>query len=185
MSKIQTDSDKKQKGHLSRDLKYLKMPLLFCFTVLFLNLLSYVSYQQGYHSFLQMLTAQAATGVINLFGIAATRENTFIHLTNAVWVVNSSCTAITVMIIFAAFIAVYKASFKAKGIGLLLGLPVIFTANIARLLLMAVIDKYKPAYSAYFHDYLWQVAFIIMIVFMWIVWTEMVMKHEVKADIPG
>ncbi len=35
-----------------------------------------------------------------------------------------------------------------------------------------------------YRDYLWQVAFIIMIVFMWILWTEVVIKHEVKTDIP-
>jgi archaeosortase B (VPXXXP-CTERM-specific) len=183
MSEIQDDSNKKQKGHLWGDLKYLKMPLLFCLTVVLLNLLSFLAYQKGYLSFIEVLTAQTITGTIHLFGMPAIRENTVIHLTNALWVVNTECTAITIMIIFSSFIAVYKASLKAKGIGLLFGLPIIFATNITRLLLMAFIDRYKPEYSTLFHDYLWQVAFIIMVVFLWILWLDKVVKRETKTAV--
>jgi archaeosortase B (VPXXXP-CTERM-specific) len=185
MSELSAAPNKKQKGHLFGDMKSLKMPLLFCLTVVILNLLSYFSYQKGYLSFFEILTAQATTGAIHLFGMAATREKTIIRITNAVWQVNTECTAITIMIIYSSFVAVYKTSLKSKGIGLLVGLPLIFAANITRLLLMAFIDKYKPAYSTYFHDYLWQVAFIIMVVFMWIVWIEKVAKRETKTPISG
>ena len=183
MPKIQTDSNKKQKGHLLGDLTYLKMPLLYCFTVILLNLLSFFAYQKGYLYFIELFTAQTTTGVIHLFGMPAIRDNTIIRLTNALWVVNTECTAITIMIIFSSFIAVYKASLKAKGIGLLFGLLIIFAANITRLLLMAFIDRYKPEYSTLFHDYLWQVAFIIMVIFLWILWLDKVVKRETKTAV--
>jgi archaeosortase B (VPXXXP-CTERM-specific) len=185
MSQGTTDSQKERKGHRFRDLKHLRMPLLFFFTVILLNLVSYVTYQKGYLSFIDTFTAQATTGVIHLFGMPAIRENTVIRLTNALWVVNTECTAVTIMIIFSSFIAVYKASFKAKGIGLLFGLSIIFAANITRLLLMAFIDRYKPEFSTLFHDYLWQVAFIIMVVFLWILWLDKVVKRETKTAISG
>jgi archaeosortase B (VPXXXP-CTERM-specific) len=174
---------KKQKGRLFRDLKNLKMPLLFCFVVVVLNLLSLYAAKRGYLSLFEILTAQVTTEFIHVFGIEAIRDNTIIRLTNAVWKVNTECTAITIMIIFASFVIVYQTSLKAKSIGLLAGLPFIFAANITRLLIMAFIDKSAPAYSRYFHDYLWQVAFIIMVVFMWIVWTEKVVKRETKTAV--
>jgi archaeosortase B (VPXXXP-CTERM-specific) len=185
MSEIQADPNKKQKGHLSRDLTYLKMPLLFCLIVVLLNILSFFAYQRGYLASIELLTAQTTMGVIHLFGMSAVRDNNIIRLTNALWIVNTECTAITIMIIYSAFIAVYKASLKAKGIGLLFGLLIIFTANITRLLLMAFIDRYKPEYSTLFHDYLWQVAFIIMVIFLWILWLDKVVKRETKTVVSG
>ena len=181
MSGIRGGSSKK--GHRFIGLKRLKMPLLFCFFVVLLNLASVYAAEKGLLNFFELFTAQATTGLIHLFGIAAARDNTVIRLANDVWVVNTECTAIMIMIIFASFIAVYQSSFKAKSIGLLVGLPVIFIANITRLLIMAFIDKLAPSYSHYFHDYLWQVAFILMVVVMWVVWTEKVVHGERKDPV--
>jgi archaeosortase B (VPXXXP-CTERM-specific) len=174
---------KNQKGHTARDLTFLKMPLLFFFSVILLNLASLYAAEKGYLYFFELFTAQATTGLIHLFGIEATRNNTIIHLTNDVWKVNTECTAITIMIIFASFVMVYQTSFKAKSIGLFAGLSFIFAANLTRLLIMALIDKAIPAYSHYFHDYLWQVAFIIMVVFLWVLWMEKVVRRERKTAI--
>jgi archaeosortase B (VPXXXP-CTERM-specific) len=176
--KVKTDLKKKQKGQTLRDLKYLKMPLLFFVSVILINLASLYAAEKGYLYFFELFTAQATTGLIHLCGIEATRNNTIIHLANDVWRVNTECTAITIMILFASFVVVYQTSLKAKGIGLLAGITFIFTANILRLLVMAFMDKYAPAYSHYFHDYLWQVAFIIMVVVLWFVWTEKVVRRE-------
>jgi archaeosortase B (VPXXXP-CTERM-specific) len=186
MTKKKSNPKKKsmrQRGHVDRDLNYLKIPLLFCLVAALSNLLFYLIYKRENFSFFEVFTAQATTAVIHLFGMPAVRDNTIIRLTNAEWAVNTECTAITIMIIFTSFIVVYPASFKAKSVGTFLGLPVIFTANIMRLLLMAVVDKYNPRYATMFHDYIWQVAFIIMVVLMWMVWMDKVAKDEAKTVI--
>jgi archaeosortase B (VPXXXP-CTERM-specific) len=182
MSKVNADLKKNQKGHNLRDLKYLKMPLLFSVSVVSLNIASLYAAEKGYLYVLELVTAQTTTGLVHLFGVEAVR-NKMIHLTHDSWIVNTECTAITIMIIFASFVTVYQTSLKAKGIGLLLGLPVIFIANIMRLLIMAFIDKFSPAYSNYFHDYLWQVAFIIMVIALWLVWIEKVVRRERKVAV--
>jgi exosortase/archaeosortase family protein len=186
MSKNKIVSAKKQKGHLFRDMKSLKMPLLFCLVAVVLNLLFYIANlvnQEESCFSIELFTAKATAGAIHLFGIPVVREDIVLRLTNAVWVVNTECTAVMIMIVFTSFIVVYPASVKAKGIGLLLGVPVIFTANIMRLLLMAIIDRYKPSFSTFFHDYLWQVVFIIMVVFLWMLWMDKVVKREAKPVI--
>jgi archaeosortase B (VPXXXP-CTERM-specific) len=183
ISTVKADHKKKQKGHTMRDLKYLKMPLLFCLSVVLLNLVSLYAAEKAYLYFWELFTAQTTTGLVYLFGIEAVQDNTIIHLANDVWKVNTECTAITIMIVFTSFVAVYDTSLKAKSIGLLAGLPFIFAANLTRLLIMAFIDKFIPAYSQYFHDYLWQVAFIIMVVVMWLVWLEKVVRRERQSAI--
>ena len=87
------------------------------------------------------------------------------------------------MIIFASFVLAYPTSMRARGIALAAGIPFIFGANVVRLLIMAWIDNLKPEYSAYFHDYLWQVVFIMMVVFLWIVWIDKMVHREAKAAV--
>jgi len=43
---------------------------------------------------------------------------------------------------------------------------------------MAWIDYLNPQYSEFFHNYMWQVVFIVMVVFMWLVWIDKVVDSE-------
>lgn len=182
MEKTKADTKNKQWGHTLK-WQYLKVPLLFCFLVTVLIFLSLIVAQKGYMFFFEVFNSKVATGLIHLSGIEAKTDDNIIYLGNAVWKIDTECTALTIMIIFASFVMVYPAALKPKGMAVLTGIPFIFGANMARLLIMAWIDKLKPEYSNYFHDYLWQVVFIIMIVFMWIIWIEMVVNRERKVTV--
>jgi len=185
MAKTKADLKKKQEGHASKDREYLKAAFLFCFLAIFLNFILLVISRRGYLFFFEIFTTKVAAALIQLSGIEASMEGNIIHLTNAVWMINTECTALTIMIIFASFVIAYPASLIAIDLGLLVGIPTIFGANILRFLIMAWIDKLKPEHSEYFHDYIWQVVFIIMVAFMWIVWIERVVNRETKASVSG
>jgi exosortase/archaeosortase family protein len=90
------------------------------------------------------------------------RDRFTIHLIHSTWEVTTECTALFIMAIFSAFIFVYPSSLKKKGIALLAGIPFIFGANIIRLYIMAWIDDLAPQYSQVFHNYMWQVVFIVI-----------------------
>ncbi len=171
-----------QKGAASKYILYKRAALFFCLVVS-LNVVSYLMSEHGYLHPLVMLTTNAATLLIHLSGLQARTEGDMIYLANVVLIMNVECTAIMVMLIFTSFILAYPASPKARIIGLLTGIPIIFCANQVRVLMMAWIDKLKPAYSDYFHDYMWQVVFIIMVVFMWIVWIDKVVNRETKTAV--
>ncbi|MBI4685332.1 MAG: archaeosortase/exosortase family protein [Nitrospirae bacterium] len=171
----------KKRGY---SLKNLRVPLIFCAIVILLNLLSLYAAEKGYLYFFELFNAKTITWLIHFFGIEAQMNNTIIYLANNTWKINTECTAITIMIVFASFVLIYPASIKTRAVGLLSGIPFIFAANMLRLLFMAFIDKFKPAYSVYFHDYLWQVAFIIMVIFMWLIWIEKVANRESKTAVP-
>ncbi len=171
-----------QKGAASKHILY-KRAALFFFLVVTLNVVSFLMSEHGYLHSLVMLTTNAATLLIHLSGLQARTVGNMIYLANVVLIMNVECTAIMIMLIFTSFILVYPASIKAKTIGLLTGVPFIFLANQARVLMMAWIDKLKPAYSDYSHDYMWQVVFIIMVIFMWIVWIDKVVTCEAKTAV--
>jgi archaeosortase B (VPXXXP-CTERM-specific) len=163
--------------------KYLKTTILFCFTVSLLNVLALFACQKGYLLFFQQFTAHTVTNFIQFFGLPATQSNTVIYLKNTVWVVNMECTALVIMIIFSCLIAFYQTSLKSKIIGILVGLPIIFAANMIRLLFMAFINEYRPIYLSYFRDSVWQVALIVVSVFIWMVWIETVAKRETQTAV--
>jgi archaeosortase B (VPXXXP-CTERM-specific) len=179
------DSNNKQKGAVAGKAQFLKTALLFCSVVIFLDLLVWYLGRKEYLAFLDIFTSYVITGLIHLSGLQATVDSNTIYLTNSVWLVTTECTAIFIMLIFTSFILVYPSSLKAKGLALVTGIPFIFGANIMRLFMMAWIDKLRPQYTDYFHQYVWQVVFIVMVVFMWLIWIDKVVNREGKASLPS
>jgi len=165
---------------MSEYIKYLKSTIWCCSSVVLLSIVTLIACQKGYLSFIEQFTAQTVTDVIHLFGLPAVRNNTVINLKNAVLVVNTECTSIFIMITFSCLVAFYQTSKKSKIIGILVGLPIIFAANILRFVIMAFVDQYKPVYLAYFYNY-WQFAFVAMALIMWIVWIVTVANRETKT----
>ncbi len=157
--------------------------LVFGLTAIILNVLVAYLMGNGHLAFIPDLTARAITALVQASGLHAVREGLVIHLTNSTWEVAIECTAVFIMLIYASFVLVYPASVRAKLAALLAGIPFIFCANILRLYAMAWIDYLMPGYSAAFHSYVWQVAFILMVVMMWLGWIAHLGDDESKAPL--
>jgi len=166
-----------------RNKQFLKVGVLFCSMVVFLDLLVWYLGRKEYLAFLDIFTSYVIANLIQMSGLHAIRESNTIYLANSTWIVATECTAIFIMLIFSSFVLVYPATVKSKGIALLAGIPFIFAANILRLYCMAWIDYLKPQYSEFFHNYMWQVVFIAMVVFMWMVWLDKVVTRESKISV--
>ena len=166
-----------------KDKQFLKVGFLFCSIVI----LSYVLfwYFRNDFAFLDLFTSYVVTTLIQLSGLQAIRDRFTIYLAHSTWEVTTECTGLYIMMIFSAFVFVYPSSFKGKGIALLAGIPFIFGANIMRLYIMAWIDYLKPQYTVFFHDYIWQGVFIMMVVYMWLVWIVKVVDRETNKSIPS
>jgi exosortase/archaeosortase family protein len=175
----------KQERASSKNKQYLKVAFFFCFAVIILDLIVWYLGRKEYLAFLDIFTSQVLTKLIRISGLQVTMDSNTIYLAHSVWIVTTECTGIFLMLIFASFIVVYPSSIKAKGLALLTGIPFIFGANILRLFIMAWIDNIKPQYTEFFHNYMWQVLFIVMVVFMWIVWIDKVVNRENKTSVPS
>lgn len=150
--------------------------VLFCTLVILLDMAVWYLGRMEYLAFIDIFTSYIITWLIHLSGLPALRDSNTIYLTNAVWVVTTECTALFIMIIFSSFVLVFPSSLKSKIVALVSGIPFIFGANILRLYAMAWIDYLKPQFSEYFHNYVWQVFFILMVIVMWLFWIDKVVK---------
>ena len=131
----------------------------------------------------QKFMVKIVGSLISASGLEVVQNGVYITLKNDQWVMTPECTALSAMIVFVAFVIVYPASMKSKGIAVAAGIPFIIIANILRLFTLAWATELFSKYAHLAHDYVWQVAFLILIAVMWLVWIEMVVKRESKAAI--
>ena len=131
----------------------------------------------------QKFMAKIVGSLISASGLQVVQTGVSITLENDQWIMTPECTALSAMIVFVAFVLVYPSSLKSKGIAVLTGIPFLIIANTLRLFSLAWATELFAKYAHLAHDYVWQVAFLILIAVMWLVWIEMVVKHESKAAV--
>lgn len=166
-----------------KDRRFLRMVLSFFSLVILADCVVWYLGRKEYLAFIDIYTSLILTYLIQLSGLPVRMVSNTLYLTNTTWIVTTECTAIYIMLIFTSFILVYPTSRKLKGLALLTGIPMIFAANISRLFVMAWINKIKPQYTDYFHNYVWQIVFIVMVVFMWLLWIEKMVNREAKTPV--
>ena len=131
----------------------------------------------------QKFMVKIVGGLITASGQEVVQDGVHIILKNDQWIMTPECTALSAMIVFVAFVLVYPSSIKSKGIAVLTGIPFLIIANTLRLFSLAWATELFAKYAHLTHDYVWQVAFLILIAVMWLVWIEMVVKRENKAAV--
>lgn len=123
--------------------------------------------------------------MLTIFGVVNSVHGNQINLKSNLLIVTQECTAINVLILFTSFVLAYSSTMRAKLIGLIVGIPFIFVVNIARILALGLISEYFSHRSMeLFHDYIWQMAFLFLVVTMWFVWIEMVVMREKTPAVP-
>jgi exosortase H (IPTLxxWG-CTERM-specific) len=84
----------------------------------------------------------------------------------------SECSGVYVAILFSAGVLAFPAPWRARLLGLAVGLPIIFVINVLRLATLGAIIAHKQAWLPLFHEYLWQVFFILVVAALYLVWIE-------------
>jgi archaeosortase B (VPXXXP-CTERM-specific) len=180
----QKPKDKKeQRERRPLDRRFLRMVVSFFSLVILADIVVWYLGRKEYLAFLDIYTSLVLTYLIQLSGLPVRMVSNTLYLTNSTWIVTTECTAIYILLIFTSFILVYPASWKQKGLALVTGIPIIFAANISRLFIMAWIDQARPQYTDYFHNYVWQIVFIVMVVFMWLLWIDKMVNREPKTPV--
>ncbi len=86
--------------------------------------------------------------------------------------VNHECTGIFVFVLFASFVLAYPTGWRARFLGLVAGLPLLFAINVFRLATLARIVEVYPGAFFYFHEYVWQGFFMVIVLVGAITWAE-------------
>lgn len=121
---------------------------------------------------LQRLIAFLGGTLAGWIGGTATVIGDNIMVTTLTLNVNHECTGIFVLMLFASFVLAYPTSWRSRMLGLGLGLPLLFAINVLRLATLARIVEVYPGAFFYFHEYVWQGIFMVIVLVGAIAWAE-------------
>lgn len=97
--------------------------------------------------------------------------------------INEGCNAVSIMIIFVAFIIAFSTTWKQTLLYILGGLVLIQIMNVARIALLNYIFVYHHEYGDMAHDYLFPAIIYGTIVLLWIIWVKFfALKTQKKSD---
>lgn len=117
-------------------------------------------------------------GLLRLAGIPAFRSGTTLSVGNSGLDVISECSGVHIAILFTAGVLAFPTTWRARARGLLAGLPLIFAINILRITSLGFIVRYRAALLPLFHEYLWQVLFVLVVAGLYLLWIERMVPRE-------
>ena len=90
----------------------------------------------------------------------------------------TECSAIFILILFSSFVLAYPTTFRNKAIGLIFGIPILFTVNTLRLVVGFIAGMWRPDLFEYVHIYLWQTIIIILVFIACFAWLRLVVMVQ-------
>lgn len=86
--------------------------------------------------------------------------------------VYEGCNSINVIIVFTAFVAAFKSSWKRTVLFWLLGVVIIYSMNIVRVTLLFEVAYYYPDQLYLFHKYLFTGFIYAVVFYLWYIWIK-------------
>lgn len=125
------------------------------------------------------MVARQARGLTNFLGQDASIEKHtkeasyrfFINGTPAARIVEG-CNAVSVMVLFVAFIVAFSSTFKRTALFIVAGILVLHLLNIVRVSLLCMGYYYYPEYKKLLHDIVFPLFIYGVVFLLWIVWVK-------------
>ncbi len=91
------------------------------------------------------------------------------------------CTGLYEILIYASAVFAFPTTLVKKGIGIVLGAPILYATNVLRIVFLVWIGRYYPGTFEFMHLYFWQATLILMITSVWLLWIFQVVRREAPA----
>ena len=88
------------------------------------------------------------------------------------------CNGIALMALFAGFIVIFKGSWKNKVWFIPLGILIIHTLNIARVMALTILAKYNPSLIEFNHKYTFTIILYFLVFIGWMFWVKFYSKDK-------
>jgi archaeosortase B (VPXXXP-CTERM-specific) len=88
------------------------------------------------------------------------------------------CTGLYEALLLGAAMLAFPPSWGKIALGVLIGFPIIYALNVARIVMLLVVGRYWPAHFQFVHIYFWQVTMILIVVFAFYVWVRWVVRRD-------
>jgi archaeosortase B (VPXXXP-CTERM-specific) len=124
------------------------------------------------------ITAAGLGNILSFLGFHTAVDGVSVNFASTGLTIIAECTGYTAMALFFSVVVAYPSPITKKLVGLAIGIPLILAFNMLRLVIMAVVLAYRPQYFEFAHLYFWQVALIVFVVAIVIVWIEKLVNRE-------
>lgn len=91
------------------------------------------------------------------------------------------CNAVSVMILFAAFIVAFSTTFKRTALYIVAGIVVIHLLNVFRIAIICMGVYYYPQYSRFLHDIVFPLFIYGVVFLLWVLWVLKFYKNGKKV----
>jgi archaeosortase B (VPXXXP-CTERM-specific) len=163
------------------------------FVLLFLPYLAVVSFGypwvvKEYYGIIQAFiegTAQIEFWIFDLVSDSIRQTGKMLIFGGFAVKIIDECTGIYEMLIFSAAVLAFPTTWSKKGVGVLLGCPLIYLFNVVRIAVLIAVGRYYPKAFEFMHLYFWQATMIVMITSVWLLWiVKVVRRGEEEEDTP-
>jgi exosortase/archaeosortase family protein len=151
----------------------LRFAALFFLFLLGFSVLSVATTLQNQLGRLEDAIALLATAMATAAGSEAVIvDGNFISVRGMMLHINHECTGVFVLFVLVSFIFAYPATWRAKVAGVLVGVTALSFINVVRIATLVRLVEFYPAAFDYFHEYVWQGAFLMLVTLYSITWVE-------------
>lgn len=116
--------------------------------------------------------ARTSGVVLNLLGQKVAMRGTEIHSARFAVNIRNGCNGVEAMLIFLAAVLAFPASWRSRGLGLVLGILAIQVVNLVRVVALFLTGTYYPSLFDASHTVVWQTVVILSGVLLWIFWAN-------------
>jgi len=117
--------------------------------------------------------------ILNLIGFETFQEPDLIRIAGSSGVhIGPPCNALSLMILFAGFIAAFPVNWRSKLFIIPVGVLIIHILNLLRITALAIIQKFSPEWLEFNHSYTFTMIIYAAIFLMWMLW----IKKNIKAN---
>jgi exosortase/archaeosortase family protein len=122
----------------------------------------------------QEFLARSATQIAARTGGASRVVGDQIYVHGLTININYECTGAYVLLILVTFLLAYPARWRDRMAGIALGIAALTAVNIARIAVLIRVAEIRPDLFAYFHEYVWQGVFLVLVIVYAMAWVEQV-----------
>lgn len=121
----------------------------------------------------------------NILGLSFEVTGQTLTFGNGSWItINQSCAGDKQILQFMLLLMIYPGSWRKKLWYIPMGMFLIHCTNILRIVLLSLVSVYRPEWWHTAHDTVLRAMFYVVILILWVVWTEKVNDaHNVKSEI--
>jgi exosortase/archaeosortase family protein len=155
----------------------LRFAAFFFLSLLAFSVLSVATALQNHLQVAERGIAHSAAWMAQRAGSAAkVVDGSYITAGGMTLNINHECTGVFVLFVLASFIGAYPARLSAKAIGIVVGVLGLSLINVIRIATLVRVVEFYPKAFVYFHEYIWQGAFLMLVTLYAISWVEWVRR---------